>query len=134
MDQAFVLPLLAKMYQTSIICYNAYGSIGFEVEGGSRSFRNGRTTNVYFYRPDGKVQCQVLSGYRKPWEDAVCVYYDGTSHFNFVTLIDDMNSFSSVPSINLPGSNVSPPPSMSLPSDSANNDDTPLNSLSPVSG
>lgn len=129
MDQAFVLPLLAKMYKTSIICYNAYGSIGFEVEGGSRSFRNGRTTNVYLYRHDGKVQCQVLSGYRKPWEDAVCVYYDGTSHFNFVTLIDDMNSFSSVPSINLPASNVSPPPSMSLPLDSANNDETPLNSL-----
>ena len=64
MDQAFVLPLLAKMYKTSIICYNAYGSIGFEVEGGSRSFRNGLTTNVYLHRPDGKVQCQVLSAER----------------------------------------------------------------------
>ena len=138
MDHTFVLPLLAKMYKTSIICYNAYGSQSYETDNGTRSFRNGRTTNVYLYRNDGKVQCQVLIGYRKPWEDAVCIHFDGTSHFNFLTVIDDINSFSAVPSIS-PTSisptalSASPQPRMHLPLDPSNNDKSPVDtSISPA--
>lgn len=85
MDPSFVLPILAKKYKTSIICYNAYGSFGFDLEDGNQSFRNGCTTQVHLYCPDGKVQSQTLCGYCKPWEDAVSIYYDGVAHFNFVT-------------------------------------------------
>ncbi len=71
MDPSFVLPIVAKKYQVSIICYNAHGSYSIPVENEARSFRRGATTQVYLYRADGKVQCQTIRGSCKPWDGAL---------------------------------------------------------------
>lgn len=46
MDPSFVLPIVAKKYQVSIICYNAQGSYSIPVENAQRSYRRGGTTQV----------------------------------------------------------------------------------------
>eukprot|EP00956_Cyclotella_meneghiniana_P031468 scaffold82682_cov60-Cyclotella_meneghiniana.AAC.2 len=105
MDHPFVLPIIAKMYETSIFCYNAYGNFPFTLADGTRSFRHGKTTSVYFYRPDGKVQFQEFQGHRKPWKDVVSVYYDSIFHYNSVELREDLETLSNPPFI---GSNPEP--------------------------
>ena len=96
--------MIAKKYEASIICYNPHRSYSVTIQDGSRSFRNGRTTSVYLYRPDGKVQCQKIKGYHKPWNDTVQVYYNGLNHFNYITLNEDTDCLSNPPSTINPSS------------------------------
>ena len=102
MDPSFVLPIVAKKYQVSIICYNAQGSYSIPVENAQRSYRRGGTTQVYLYRSDGKVQCQTLRGYCKPWDGALTIYYNGRSHYNFVSVREDVEELSPPPNISQP--------------------------------
>jgi hypothetical protein len=93
MEPNFSIPLAALKYQRSYIYYNPNGVM----TGVDNGF--GRSTTVHFYRPDGKVQTFSFDGYRPPFQTPPvgCVWYDGTSHFNYIRIKSNFDDWSDPP-------------------------------------